>query len=186
MPPLLSVLLTASLGGPTEGGDIYAAGPAPTALRGHAAAMLAHVLNTHGAAYPSLRPRVARTLLRALLVGTGEGEEQGGEQSAGTGAQAAPTASTGTKLGALVGLHRMGAGAIRTLLRGDHNSARASNEANGTERKTPPLAQLGAWMERWERAGGDREIDPLVNEVRVSIERAICQTLIPAAPFDDA
>jgi len=80
LPPILSVLLTSSLSISHPFSHISL--PTPTHLRKHASSLLSRLLSLHSATYPSLAPRVTKTLLAALLdpgrtLGTREGAVRG-------------------------------------------------------------------------------------------------------------
>ncbi len=126
MPSILSILLTSSLAEPellrqinSSSEDVQTplvtAGPSSFSLRAHASALLTHVVDTFGASYPTLKPRVVATLLKALMTGVVPGSS---DQDARTeaGATREPRASTGTKLGALMALRRLGNASFRVLL----------------------------------------------------------------------
>ncbi|SCV69058.1 BQ2448_2078 [Microbotryum intermedium] len=66
-PPILTCLLTSSL--PQAAPNSY---PIPLTIRTSAASLLHLILSRHSDSYPSLRPRITRTLLRGL-VGQGRG-----------------------------------------------------------------------------------------------------------------
>lgn len=71
---------------------------AQLAVRGFAAILLEHVIKAYGSSYSTLRPRVTRTLLRALLD---------------------PSKPIGTHYGALLGLKNMGPEVINLVLLGN-------------------------------------------------------------------
>lgn len=68
------------------------------AVREFAAILLEHIVKVYGSSYSTLRPRVTRTLLRALLD---------------------PSKPTGTQYGALLGLKNMGSEVIKFVLVGN-------------------------------------------------------------------
>jgi hypothetical protein len=86
LPSLLSVLLSSTL-------------PASPLLRTHAAALLRHIVVQHSSSYPSLRPRLLRTLRAALQA-----------RSTPAGQSAA------TKTGAVLGVRGLGKEAIKKVL----------------------------------------------------------------------
>ncbi|EIW81112.1 TAF-domain-containing protein [Coniophora puteana RWD-64-598 SS2] len=90
LPPLLSTLLHTSLP-PTHASH----------LRATASSTLARVLTTHSTTYPSLTPRITKTLLLALL-GTSTNFSNGHQG-----------ASFGTRIGAIRGLGAIGKEAVR-------------------------------------------------------------------------
>ncbi|GAA5848676.1 hypothetical protein JCM8547_004593 [Rhodosporidiobolus lusitaniae] len=67
-PPILTCLLTSALPSVPEGTD-----PSPATIRTLAAALLQLLLERHAYAYPSLLPRVTKTLLRGLAGAEGRG-----------------------------------------------------------------------------------------------------------------
>lgn len=86
LPSLLSVLLSSTL-------------PATPLLRTHAAALLRHIVAQHSSSYPSLRPRLLRTLRAALQT-----------RSTPAGQSAA------TKTGAVLGVRGLGKEAVKKVL----------------------------------------------------------------------
>ena len=87
MPSILTCLLSSSLPTPNE---------PPTALdiRKHAASLLGEIMSRFAGAYPTLRPRVMKTLLRGLL------DEE-------------TSSALGTKYGAVIGLYTLGREVVR-------------------------------------------------------------------------
>ncbi|KAK0538668.1 histone H4-like TAF Taf6, SAGA complex subunit [Tilletia horrida] len=214
LPTVLSVLLCASLsppastqtafGGPSNlnsgprarfsssGSNNTAPAAATTAahtatyqLRTYASALLAHLVQSHARAYPGLRPRIVRTLLKALTAGLPSIEEStglgagadgrtqaeldmdedilgdgGAKAAAGAGAGAGgPKESPGTKLGALLGLRRIGREAARLALFGpesDFEGGGDGEEEVGNSirqrRRSDLLKRLGEWARRYERS----------------------------------
>ncbi|QRW06620.1 transcription initiation factor TFIID subunit 6 [Ceratobasidium sp. AG-Ba] len=75
MPPILSILLTASLGSASSLG----VNPPPRHVRMHAASLLNHVLSLHGPTYPSLGARVSKTLILGV---TAPGRHRGTREGA--------------------------------------------------------------------------------------------------------
>lgn len=143
MPSVLSVLLTASLvsNGKSEVGTGYT-------VRAHAALLLCHISTHYGKSYPSLRPRIVATLLKALLAGTDPTpaamEHTGGEALAASEAsKTAPTASVSTKLGALLGLRCLGSAVVQTFLLGPSGVVGQHEQQNYNA-----LYRLGSWVER--------------------------------------
>lgn len=96
MPPILSILLTASLGS-TSTFSSFDANPPPRHIRMHAASLLNHVLTLHGPTYPSLGARISKTLILAVT---------------------APGRQRGTREGALHGLAALGRVAVGRALIG--------------------------------------------------------------------
>lgn len=102
MPCILTLLLAKRIGTPPK--DIADEAAVLDALKGQfavrefASLLLEHVINTYGSSYSTLKPRVTRTLLRALLD---------------------PTKPTGTHYGALLGLEKLGPEVIKLVLVGN-------------------------------------------------------------------
>lgn len=164
MPSILSILLTSSLAEPELLRQLHSssevqtplvtAGPSSYALRAHASALLTHVVDTFGASYPTLKPRVIATLLKALMTGVVPGSSDQDSGRRGKGIAREPRASPGTKLGALMALRRLGKASFRILL--SHSAqlnARLGEAPEQTEESTSsssPLRLLGEWMQSWE------------------------------------
>lgn len=68
--------------------------------RNQAAALLGFILDTYAGAYPSLKPRILKTLLRALVE---------------------PDRTPGTRLGAVIGITGVGSEAISSVLAQEAN-----------------------------------------------------------------
>lgn len=90
MPCVLTLLLATRLG--PEGSDEH------FAIRRFAASLLGHICKSYTGAYPTLKPRVTRTLLRAFLD---------------------PSKPAGTHYGALLGLREMGPEVVRLVVVGN-------------------------------------------------------------------
>ncbi|KAN0061194.1 histone H4-like TAF Taf6, SAGA complex subunit [Thecaphora frezii] len=130
MPTLLSILLTSSLSplpppGSSQHAALITAGPSSYTLRAYASALLAHIVERHGTSYPTLKPRLVTTMLKALLAGTSPDDARGG---------GGPRAAVGTKVGALMALRRMGKASFRTVLK-EREGGRV-------------LRRVGDWAER--------------------------------------
>lgn len=99
MPCILTLLLAKRIGSPTKDMDseaaIYEQLKGQFAVREFASLLLEHVINSYGSAYSILKPRVTRTLLRALLD---------------------TSKPTGTHYGALLGLEKLGPEVIKLVL----------------------------------------------------------------------
>lgn len=67
LPPLLSILLTSTLSERSSYSAEPSDPPTPRTLRAHAASLISHLLELHAPSYPSLPPRITKTLLVALL-----------------------------------------------------------------------------------------------------------------------
>lgn len=162
-------------------------GPSPTSLRlrSHAASLLAYVLNVHGSAYPTLRPRIVKTLLGALLAGcpslSSEGTiEEAEARSKDQGSESieeGPRSSPGTKLGAILGLKCIGIGAIRKLLESSRKEGDGVEEAKEDDEqsndeilRSSPLARVGRWLDHWEKEKGQEENKALIEQIKVSFQ----------------
>jgi len=207
LPTVLSVLLCASLSPPmnaqTAFGPAAPAGPgashtrvsspslsqtpasataaahnATLRLRSYASALLAHLVQTYARSYPGLRPRIVRTLLKALTAGlpsleasTGLvgsrgnddmsdedilGNERPGAKADGPNASSGPKESPGTKLGALLGLRRIGREAARLALFGQEadvaDDLGEDGLADRPRRRSDLLKRVGEWTRRHERS----------------------------------
>ncbi|CAE6458378.1 unnamed protein product [Rhizoctonia solani] len=100
MPPVLSILLTASLGSSSSFSS-FDANPPPRHVRMHAASLLSHILNLHGPTYPSLGARVLKTL---ILGATAPGRQRGTREGALRGLAALGRVAAGR---ALIGAHAL-------------------------------------------------------------------------------
>ncbi|KAF8713145.1 TATA box binding protein associated factor, partial [Rhizoctonia solani] len=100
MPPILSILLTASLGSSSSFSS-FDSNPPPRHVRMHAASLLSHVLNLHGPTYPSLGARVLKTL---IIGATAPGRQRGTREGALRGLAALGRVAAGR---ALIGAHAL-------------------------------------------------------------------------------
>lgn len=102
MPCILTLLLAKRIGAPPKEGASEEACQelmkSQFAVREFASVLLEHVLNSYGSSYSTLKPRVARTLLRALLDAS---------------------KPVGTHYGALLGLEKLGPEVIKLVLLGN-------------------------------------------------------------------
>ncbi|GAA5904854.1 TATA-binding protein-associated factor TAF6 [Sporobolomyces salmoneus] len=89
-PPILTCLLTSSLPSPASR-DVY---PSPPTIRTLAASLLHLVLERHSYAYPSLLPRITKTLLRGLA---GENRGLGSRWGAARGLSGIVVGRVGTE-----------------------------------------------------------------------------------------
>ena len=107
-------------------------------LRGYAASLVSHISNTYGHLYPTLTPRVAKTLLKAFLD---------------------PSKALSTQYGAIVGLWGLGAQVQETLilpnlkvygegLRGKCKSADANEQAEARRVLDRMVVLLREYVER--------------------------------------
>merc|ERR1712093_69435 len=94
LPPVLSILLTSSLGPAT----VPAYAPSHISTREHAASFLAFLLSRYEHSYASLRPRVQQTILSGLLTGSSPDAK-----------------SSGTLVGALLGIKALGNDSVRKV-----------------------------------------------------------------------
>ena len=171
MPSVLSVLLATYAVQQTGSVD---AGVEKQAfeLRVYAATLLAFVIEHFADYYPTLKPRVVATLLQALLVEVDDGNATKPEQASG---------SLDAKLGALIGLRRLGPASFKTLLGRigmlppmDINSAEVSNRGSQGEEQDGriPLQVLGGWLQRC-MPEGSREailVESMLREIRAGLE----------------
>ncbi|KAG8895121.1 hypothetical protein FRC01_012555, partial [Tulasnella sp. 417] len=116
LPPLLSVLLTSTLSSTSSYSSLDShPPPTPRTLRTQAASLVAHLLKLHAPSYPSLPPRITKTLLVALL-DDGSAIRPGSTPDAEA---AKKPLSLGTKDGAIRGLVGVGREAVhRGLIAG--------------------------------------------------------------------
>ena len=155
MPSVLSILLTSSLTDEGVGtlqeqdevdNPLITASNSSYTLRAYAAALLAHIADKHGRSYPTLKPRIVSTLLKALL--------------------ARPDASAGTKLGAVMGLRRLGRASFKVLL---------------TPGGECPLLQLGTWI----ATQPESDAQPIVREVTGALHSLLPPYIPPDAGADE-
>ncbi|KIS68220.1 TATA-binding protein-associated factor TAF6 [Mycosarcoma maydis] len=203
MPSILSILLTSSLAEPellrlSQGMNdghrpLVTAGPSSYSLRAHASALLTHVVETFGSSYPTLKPRVVATLLKALMTGVlpGSSDQDSARRSEALSARE-PRASPGTKLGALMALRRLGKASFRTVLSNSTQlNAKLSDSAQPTETAATPLRLLGEWMQSWESGSlhsGDSnqqlralQMKPVINEVTGALHALLPPFVAPNA-----
>ncbi|KAK0554846.1 histone H4-like TAF Taf6, SAGA complex subunit [Tilletia horrida] len=208
LPTVLSVLLCASLSPPGATQTAYGPSAASTTrirltsssessapaiatahaqratyqLRSYASALLGRLVETHARAYPGLRPRIVRTLLKALTAGLPSLEESTGfgdgpafgsldvydgdedvlgnpkRDSTSAAGATGPKESPGTKLGALLALRRIGKEAARLALFGaEADMDGESDDGIGgaslrSRRKSDLLKRVGEWTRRYERS----------------------------------
>ena len=180
VPSVLSGLLTASVS-PIAGSNKESTRRMSSyQLRCHAGSLLAYITNTYSTAYPSLRTRIVATLLRALLAGTRKYIDPDSEgQPPKTGADAvaeaeakqrSPVESAGTKLGAVIGLRRMGTAVVRTFLLTETGIQEPEKAKN-------PLYLLGRWLE--DHSPDDQDALWLVREVKAAAY-SLTAPLLPA------
>ena len=86
---MMPAILTCLLSSSIEGGA------AAIEVRTHASALLGQIMRRYATAYPSLQPRVLKALLRALVNGQ---------------------SSIGARVGAVLGVHALGASSVRSIL----------------------------------------------------------------------
>ncbi|KAG8726897.1 hypothetical protein FRC12_023004, partial [Ceratobasidium sp. 428] len=120
MPPILSILLTASLGS-TSNFSSFDANPPPRHIRIHAASLLSHVLSLHGPTYPSLGARISKTLILGVT---------------------APGRQRGTREGALHGLAALGRVAAGRALVGAHALKKLEGEIDSGNQMDQSLEDL--------------------------------------------
>ncbi|SCZ97736.1 BZ3500_MvSof-1268-A1-R1_Chr4-3g07417 [Microbotryum saponariae] len=172
-PPVLTCLLTSSL--PQAGPNSY---PIPLTIRTSAASLLHLILSRHSDSYPSLRPRITRTLLRGLA---GQGRGLGARWGAARGLAAiGSNGATGVREWLGGGLKSLGetleaeeeseAGEREQVVREVFNALKASllpsdlvSAADG-ETEVASLEQLEerygrlfgkCVLERWDQGGKD-------------------------------
>ncbi|KAG8863453.1 hypothetical protein FRB96_008193 [Tulasnella sp. 330] len=117
LPPLLSIVLTSTLSSSASYSSIAShPPPTPRTLRTHAASLISHLLELHAPSYPSLPPRITKTLLVALFEDAApipslgaSGAFHGGSTPPGSGHRAT---ALGTKDGAIRGLVGVGKEAV--------------------------------------------------------------------------
>jgi transcription initiation factor TFIID subunit 6 len=158
LPFVLSILLTSTLGSTTD--------TLTYMLRSQAGSLLAYIIAQYGATYPTLKPRLVRTALSALDAGCKDAKDVGADMqrsdspSLDEGSTKGPRESSATKLGAVIGLRKIGPGAVRTLL---------VQDASSSSRSSCYLKRLGSWCERVESFPDRRiEVESIVKEVVVS------------------
>lgn len=115
LPPLLSVLLTSTLSSSSSYSSLAShPPPTPRTLRTQASSLVAHLLRLHAPSYPTLPPRITKTLLVALL-DDGTANPSGGNSST----PPEKSIALGTKDGAIRGLIGVGQEAVhRGLITG--------------------------------------------------------------------
>jgi transcription initiation factor TFIID subunit 6 len=178
LPYVLSILLTASLGQSPTSERAYM-------LRSQAGSVLARIVKQYTATYPTLLPRIVRTLIGALGAGcaratrlargesVAEMNSANGEDRPGKG----PRDSASTKLGAIIGLRCLGAGCVRSLLVVDQES---------TGDDSCHLSQLGYWCQAAAQdASRAEELSAIDDELNVAFAE-VSSSLRGDIPLADA
>ncbi|EST08032.1 protein of unknown function DUF1546 [Kalmanozyma brasiliensis GHG001] len=205
MPSILSILLTSSLAEPEllrqlqSSSDVHTplvtAGSSSYSLRAHASALLTHIVDTFGASYPTLKPRMVATLLKALMTGVVPGSSDQDSARRAEAAAREPRASPGTKLGALMALRRLGKASFRTLLSTSSQlNAKLGDSADAPASSSSPLRLLGEWMQSWESGSLHTaetstqapelralQMKPLINEVAGALDALLPPFVAPNA-----
>ncbi|SPO28609.1 related to TAF6 - Subunit (60 kDa) of TFIID and SAGA complexes [Ustilago trichophora] len=202
MPSILSILLTSSLAEPEllrqlNGADdvqtpLVTAGPSSYSLRAHASALLTHVVDTFGSSYPTLKPRVVATLLKALMTGVVPGSSDQDSARRNENASREPRASAGTKLGALMALRRLGKASFRILLTTSaqlNAKLGESDDPSSGHTSASPLKLLGEWMQSWESGSLHQErselraiqMKPLISEITGALHALLPPFVAPNA-----
>ncbi|PWN36384.1 TAF-domain-containing protein [Meira miltonrushii] len=134
LPYVITILITASSGHSPDPSKVYV-------LRLYAASILARLIQQYSSTYPTLKPRIVRTIVTALDAG--------------------PRESAATKLGAIIGLRNLGAGSLRAILVPD-------GEFAGKEDCL--LRRLGDWCSERAQSSpvGKEEVDLIVEELKAS------------------
>ena len=172
LPYVITILITASLGHSPDSSKVYV-------LRLYAASILARLIEQYSSTYPTLKPRIVRTILAALDAGcakasrranSDEGEEEvdtsmvDGDDSREESQKAnkGPKESAATKLGAIIGLRNLGAGTLRAILVIDREFAAGKEDCL--------LKRLGDWCSERSNSSpvGKEEVNLIVEEVKAS------------------
>ncbi|SNX85192.1 related to TAF6 - Subunit (60 kDa) of TFIID and SAGA complexes [Melanopsichium pennsylvanicum] len=203
MPSILSILLTSSLAEPellrqlSSSDDVrtplVTAGTSSYSLRAHASALLTRVVDTFGSSYPTLKPRVVATLLKALMTGVVPGSsDQDSASRSHSASTREPRASPGTKLGALMALRRLGKASFRILLSTSSQlNAKLGDTTEQSGTSATSLRLLGEWMQSWEAGtlhteGGNKELrtlqmKPLISQVTGALHALLPPHVAPSA-----
>lgn len=170
LPYVITILITASLGHSPNPSKVYV-------LRLYAASILARLIQQYSSTYPTLKPRILRTIVTALDAGCanasrrarsgGDGEADismaDGDDSREESKKAnkGPRESAATKLGAIIGLRNLGAGSLRALLVIDKES---------TVKEDCVLRRLGDWCSERAQSSpvGKEEVNLIVEELKAS------------------
>jgi len=167
LPFVLSILLTSALG--TSNNNLT------FVLRTRAGSLLSYIVAQYGANYPTLKARLVRIILAALDAGckstsSEEDDEEQAERSSPSPSAdnettlRGPRESSSTKLGAVIGLRRMGPSTVRTLLVQQQQSSDQSNKT------TCHLKRLGNWCQRAEVVEERQdEVESIVQEIVASL-----------------
>lgn len=174
LPYVITILLNASLGHSPDSPKVYV-------LRLYAASILARLIQQYSSTYPTLKPRIVRTIMTALDAGCagasrrsrsdGEeeadvsmvtGDEKREEGSFSKNANKGPKESAATKLGAIFGLRNLGAGTLRALLVIDGEFPPGEEDCL--------LRRLGDWCSERSQTSvqGKEEVDLIVEEMKAS------------------
>ncbi|UZJ54803.1 hypothetical protein CBS101457_004123 [Exobasidium rhododendri] len=164
LPFVISILLTSSLG--------TSASTLTYVLRTRAGSLLSYIIAKYDSTYPTLRPRLVRTILISLDAGcedTTQEEEQRDPRDISSlspfdteTAETGPRESSSTKLGALIGLRRIGTSAIRVLL--------MQQQKDQLHVPSCHLKRLGNWCQRTDMIEERHaEVEAIVREVMLSL-----------------
>jgi len=132
MPSVLSILLASYFGSPSE----EQVNDEALSLRIYASALLVFVIDHFAKSYPTLKSRVVATLLQALLADVDDGTAEDAIEASG---------SLDAKLGALVGLRKLGPSSFRSLL---SPIGVLSGSTSDEKARTVPLKVMGVWLEK--------------------------------------
>lgn len=127
MPSVLSILLATYFAPIDEPIETQA-----YRLRLYAAALLVHIINHFAEFYPTLKSRVVATLVQALLLHVDDGTAKQVPDASG---------SLDAKLGALMGLRRLGPSSFKTLL-----GPVPVQSADAAHTELIPLRVMGTWL----------------------------------------
>ncbi|WFD23536.1 histone H4-like TAF Taf6, SAGA complex subunit [Malassezia equina] len=158
MPSVLSILLASYFGSPSEDEVNEEA----LSLRIYASALLVYVIDHFSECYPTLKSRVVATLLQALLADIDDGTANDAVEASG---------SLDAKLGALIGLRKLGLSSFRSLL---SPIGVLSGSTSEDKAKIVPLKVMGAWLEK---VSQDETVSKVIYERLVQEIKAGLMTL---------
>jgi len=155
MPSVLSILLASYFGSPSE----EKVNQDALSLRIYASALLVYVIEHFAESYPTLKSRVVATLLQALLADVDDGTANDPVEASG---------SLDAKLGALIGLRKLGPSSFRSLL---SPIGVLSGSTSEEKAKMVPCKVMGTWLEKVSQDENVSKVnyEKLVQEIKAGL-----------------
>ena len=167
MPSVLSILLATYFDAST-GKQIEALSQG---LRLYAATLLVYIIDHFAEFYPTLKSRIVATLIQALVLDVDDGTSKTVPEASG---------SLDAKLGALMGLRKLGPSSFKTLL--GPVSVQPGVSAN-QQSQLVPLKVMGEWLA--ELGSGDEQVrssrDRFIQEIKGGLDGLEKNTAEPSS-----